>query len=46
MTDHVEYLAQVVRMTIEQEMRKEAGYLLRRELLTHRYLALNVAQCW
>jgi hypothetical protein len=27
MTDHVEYLAQVVRMTIEQEMRKEAGYL-------------------
>lgn len=29
MTDHVEYLAQVVQMTIEQEMRKEAGYLLR-----------------
>lgn len=27
MTDHVEYLAQVVQMTIEQEMRKEAGYL-------------------
>ncbi len=27
MTDHVEYLAQVVRSTIEQEMRKEAGYL-------------------
>jgi len=27
MTDHVEYLAQVVRLTIEQEMRKEAGYL-------------------
>lgn len=29
MTDHVEYLAQVVQMTIEQEMHKEAGYLLR-----------------
>jgi Fic/DOC family len=27
MTDHVEYLAQVVQTTIEQEMRKEAGYL-------------------
>ena len=27
MTDHVEYLAQVVRLTIEQEMRKEAGLL-------------------
>ena len=27
MTDHVEYLAQVVQPTIEQEMRKEAGYL-------------------
>jgi cellobiose phosphorylase len=27
MTDHVEYLAQVVQSTIEQEMRKEAGYL-------------------
>ena len=27
MTDHVEYLAQVVRSTIEQEMRKEAGHL-------------------
>ena len=27
MTDHVEYLADVVRITIEQEMRKEAGYL-------------------
>jgi len=27
MTDHVEYLAQVVQMTIEQEMHKEAGYL-------------------
>ena len=27
MTDHVEYLALVVQMTIEQEMRKEAGYL-------------------
>ncbi len=27
MTDHVEYLAQVVQLTIEQEMRKEAGYL-------------------
>lgn len=27
MTDHVEYLAEVVRLTIEQEMRKEAGYL-------------------
>jgi hypothetical protein len=27
MTDHVEYLAEVVRVTIEQEMRKEAGYL-------------------
>lgn len=27
MTDHVEYLAEVVRLTIEQEMRKEAAYL-------------------
>lgn len=27
MTDHLEYLAQVVQLTIEQEMRKEAGYL-------------------
>lgn len=27
MTDHVEYLANVVRITIEQEMRKEAGHL-------------------
>jgi hypothetical protein len=27
MTDHVEYLAQIVRQTIEQEMHKEAGYL-------------------
>ena len=27
LTDHVEYLAQVVRTTIEQEMRKEAGHL-------------------
>lgn len=27
MTDHVEYLAGIVRATIEQEMRKEAGYL-------------------
>jgi hypothetical protein len=27
MTDHVEYLAEVVRITIGQEMRKEAGYL-------------------
>jgi hypothetical protein len=27
MTDHVEYLAQVVQLTIEQEMRKEAGNL-------------------
>ncbi len=27
LTDHVEYLAQVVQSTIEQEMRKEAGYL-------------------
>ena len=27
LTDHVEYLAQVVQVTIEQEMRKEAGYL-------------------
>lgn len=27
MTDHTEYLAQVVQLTIEQEMRKEAGYL-------------------
>lgn len=27
MTDHVEYLAEVVQTTIEQEMRKEAGYL-------------------
>jgi hypothetical protein len=27
MTDHVEYLAQVVRLTIEQEMRKEAGVM-------------------
>lgn len=29
LTDHVEYLAQIVRLTIEQEMHKEAGYLLR-----------------
>lgn len=27
LTDHVEYLAQVVQLTIEQEMRKEAGSL-------------------
>ena len=27
LTDHVEYIADIVRMTIEQEMRKEAGYL-------------------
>lgn len=27
MTDHVEYLAEIVRLTIEQEMRKEAGWL-------------------
>lgn len=27
MTDHAEYLVQVVQLTIEQEMRKEAGYL-------------------
>lgn len=27
LTDHVEYLADTVRVTIEQEMRKEAGYL-------------------
>ena len=27
MTDHVEYLAEVVQTTIEQEMRKEANYL-------------------
>jgi hypothetical protein len=27
LTDHVEYLAQIVRLTIEQEMHKEAGYL-------------------
>ena len=27
MTDHVEYLAEVVQVTIEQEMHKEAGYL-------------------
>ena len=27
MTDHAEYLAQVVQLTIEQEMRKEVGYL-------------------
>lgn len=27
MTNHVEYLAEVVRLTIEQEMRKEAGHL-------------------
>lgn len=27
LTDHVEYLADIVRVTIEQEMRKEAGYL-------------------
>ncbi|WP_317688324.1 Fic family protein [Azotobacter beijerinckii] len=27
MTNHVEYLADVVQLTIEQEMRKEAGYL-------------------
>jgi hypothetical protein len=27
MTDHVEYLGEVVQRTIEQEMRKEAGYL-------------------
>jgi hypothetical protein len=29
MTDHVEYLAQVVQLTIEQEMRTEAGNLQR-----------------
>lgn len=27
LTDHVEYLADIVRVTIEQEMRKEAGTL-------------------
>lgn len=27
LTDHVEYLAEVVRLTIEQQMRKEAGHL-------------------
>lgn len=27
LTDHVEYIADIVRVTIEQEMRKEAGYL-------------------
>jgi len=27
LTDHVEYLADIVRVTLEQEMRKEAGYL-------------------
>lgn len=27
LTDHVEYLAEIVRATIEAEMRKEAGYL-------------------
>ena len=27
MTDHVEYLAEILRLTIEQEMRREAGYL-------------------
>ncbi|MCC4118849.1 hypothetical protein LLG90_26205, partial [Aromatoleum toluclasticum] len=27
MTDHVEYLAEVVRVTLEHEMRKEAGSL-------------------
>jgi hypothetical protein len=27
MTEHVEYLAEIVRLTIEEEMRKEAGYL-------------------
>lgn len=27
LTEHVEYLADIVRVTIEQEMRKEAGYL-------------------
>lgn len=27
LTDHVEYLADTVRVTIEEEMRKEAGYL-------------------
>lgn len=27
LTDHVEYLADIVRITIEQEMRKEASYL-------------------
>jgi hypothetical protein len=27
MTDHVEYLAEIVKLTLEQEMRKEAGYL-------------------
>lgn len=27
LTDHVEYLADIVRVTIEQEMRKEAGFL-------------------
>lgn len=27
LTDHVEYLANIIRVTIEQEMRKEAGHL-------------------
>ena len=27
LTDHVEYIADIVRLTIEQEMHKEAGYL-------------------
>jgi Fic/DOC family len=27
MTGHVEYLAQIIRVTIEQEMRKEAGFI-------------------
>lgn len=39
LTDHVEYLADIVRVTIEQEMRKEAGYLrslrLARERVKH-----------
>lgn len=36
LTDHVEYLADIVCETIEQEMRKEAGYLRRLRLARER----------
>ena len=42
MTDHVEYLAQVVQSTIEQEMRKEAGCL--RSLRAARELVKQVIE--